>query len=322
MVDSPALRCKRIPLPWAMLAPPVGAVQHGAMDCSQRSLLVAVCSIVAFGCGGGDDDGAQACVDEASPELVLPDGVDPESITLEAVLAVEQRFDAITSVGEGDFRLMFFDVSTYDGTPAQILLDSPTCGRVIGQPVIVTRPTALTVTGVRVSGLAGGPVDVGDVTGTYLSDPSPAVLGADPVSMQAMAATGGGDTFPDVDMAGSTTVRFEGVTTRRVGEAMEIRWGPGDADYVEIVMITQDPERPTDPTASNRVLCRVLDDGCHRVPGPAVAWLSIHGNSSALRLERHATASTLPGPTALATVDAVQQHSTTVDLVAGTSPAP
>lgn len=293
-----------------------------------RGGVVVVLVAALCGCGGqaGPLNGPE-CTDEVLPTLPVPAGSQPPGGGLVATLEAEQGLDARTGDAGGYFNLYFQDMSTYDGKPAPVVADSPTCWRVTGQPVITAQPTDLTVGSVRVEGVPGGAVDVGQVTGVYRSAPLSKALGTAPLRLVSSADTGGSPTFPDLDISGPAAAPIGGLAVYRsaIGAPLQVQWTKAKGTYIQIEMFTQDPAHPNDALYRNRVVCRIVDDGCHRIPAGAIDWLTIYDTQATLQIERHRVTRSSPANGALATVDTFQTLLNEVDLrdgrlIKGTNP--
>ena len=198
-------------------------------------------------------------------------------------------------------------------------LDGANCWRVVGQPVIDTPPSPLTVQGARLEGLPGGPLDVGTVTGAYASSPTAEVLGSTDLRASWQADTSGAATFPDVDETFTAAAPIEGLATERdaIGAEMMVTWVAGGATWVEIQLSTNDPADPSNPSTRNRMICRVVDDGCQPIPAGSLDWLSLNSDTASIKVERHEIRRTAPEIGTLLTLETIQSEENEVALGSG-----
>lgn len=275
-----------------------------------------------LGCGTGGTQLPPECTDSVFPTLPEPSGaVLDDAAGRIAVLVVEQVEDTVNDQRSGSYRMFFLDFTDYEGRAAPIDFDSDNCWRVVGQPVITVQATDLTVAGVVVGGLSGGDETVGDVQGSHLSTPVAEVFSSSDLSLHSEAVTTGDPTFPTIDVSVAPPAPIEGVTTEvpDIGGEMLLRWTPGESSWMDIELVTDDPNDPGSATTRNRVVCRVRDDGCHQIPAFSLDWLSLNGFEAKLRLERHRVSRHAPEPSALATLDTVQKRTSEIDLTDGSS---
>lgn len=256
------------------------------------------------------------CLDEVLPQVPPPKGADPNGLGQEAVLQAVQTQDVLAASAGGLFRLYFDDLSSYQGTPAPTQMDSGNCWRIVGQPQIKTPPTSLTVDGVTVGGIVGGPANVGKVAGHYQSTPIPSILSTSPLHLVSKALTDGTPTFPDTDFTGPSAAPITSLAFSRSapGDDMQMTWKAGHGSYVLVTLYTQDPAHPGNALYRNRVVCRIVDDGCQRIPAGSLDWLSIYGSTATVQVERHRLAEISPAAGAMATIDATQTLVNAVDI--------
>ena len=161
---------------------------------------------------------------------------------------------------------------------------------------------------------------MGQVTGHYQSTPVTRILGTTDLSLASQATPGGSTpTFPDMKLSGPTAAPIAGLAFHRsaLADDMQMNWKAGHGSYVVIELYTQDPAHPGDALYRNRVICRIVDDGCHRIPAGALDWLSIYDSTATVQVERHRLTEISPAPGDLATIDATQTQLTKVDLTDG-----
>lgn len=273
-----------------------------------------------FACGDGEDSGPDPrdplCDEEILIEAPLEDESSPAS---QALLLVEERTGvAGATVRSHRLRTLFFDLSNFEGTPAEVLNDSPSCFRVVGQPVSSGRATPLSVRDVRVEGLANGDRDIGMVTGTFMDEDTR--LGSGPLTFAAMPNPDALATFPAVRLSVEQPPALTGMAGRAVSldgfDFFELRWDAPpseDQTYIEIAMLTEDPA-VSDSARRNRVVCRVRDDGCHRVPRGSLDWLSIFEPVADIEVNRHAVAMQDVDESSLAAIDVARGAQGEVDL--------
>lgn len=283
-------------------------------------LLGPALALAVGACGVRPEAGTPAeCLDDDFPLAPPPEGgVDA---TLQAVLVAEERQTADDPIRAGDLRVAFQDTSTYEGTPAPFVFDSPTCWRITGEPVTTSPATPLSMASVRVEGgLSGGPVESGPVDGYWRSDVFSPLLDGGDLTLLAVSDDAA-PTFPGFELTGPSAAPVTGLTLDRpqVGGDLLVQWEPAGGTWIELQLVTRDPARPDDPRARNRIVCRAVDDGCHRIPPGALDWLSIYDVQASLRVERHVTTQAVPGEGALATIDAIQTVLNEVDLRDGHS---
>lgn len=91
-----------------------------------------------------------------------------------------------------------------------------------------------------------------------------------------------GDTFPSFSEVIDTVGPLEmlapdprGSPGFGNGQGVEFRWVPGNGDAVWLEVAPLFP--PGTPASGGKVLCRVVDDGCHRIPDEAVLFLEASG---------------------------------------------
>ncbi len=178
---------------------------------------------------------------------------------------------------------------------------------------------ALTVTGARFEDLASGVLDVGTVTGSWASAPQASLLGEVEPRVLWSTDPSGAATFPDVDARLGLPDPIAGLSTARraVGAELLVQWEASGATWVEIVLVTDDPSDPTNPAKRNRVVCRVLDDGCQAIPAGSLDWLSLNGRDARLTLERHELRRAAPEAGTLLTLETIRSEENEVALESG-----
>ncbi len=287
--------------------------------CSRRGAAAAAACLLLYAgaaCGPAESGPPPECTEADLPLVPFPEALG-DSLEQEGVLAVEVIEDRTAGRTSSRVKVLFHDLGTYVGRQAPFEFVSENCWIVTGQPVIESPPTPLNASAVVVSGLTPGPVDLGSVSGTYQQGFSEAVLGESAVGLSAQP--GPDPAFPAVEASGPAAAPLEALRADRplVNGDIEMTWTPGEGDYVHLEVVTDDPSDPGNPTRRNRLVCRVVDDGCHAIPVAGIDWLSTHQSQASVTVERHRITYQALAPGVLATVDTIQSTVDTLDLVEG-----
>ncbi len=279
-------------------------------------LLLAAC-LSSAACGPGEEGPPAECAESDLPTVPFPEALG-ETLEKEGVLAVEVVDDREEGRVSSRVKVLFHDLTTYEGQQAPFEFVSENCWVITGQPVVTSPPTPLNARAVTVTGLTEGPVDIGDVSGAYQQGFQGPILGDGPVSLSAQP--GADPAFPAVSASGPASAPIEGLSSDRplVAGDIELRWEAGNGDYVHIEVVTDDPSDPGNPLARNRLVCRVVDDGCHAIPVAGIDWLSTNQSQSSVTVERHQVTYEALGQGVLATVDTIQTIVRGLDLMEGT----
>jgi len=86
---------------------------------------------------------------------------------------------------------------------------------------------------------------------------------------------------------------------------------------VQIELTTDDPLDPGNPATRNRVICRVVDDGCQSVSAGSLDWLSLNTDTASIKVERHEIRRTAPESGTLLTLETIQSEENEVALTSG-----
>ena len=286
------------------------------MTCRLSYAALAIC-LTCTACGPAEEGPAPECTESDLPLVPFPETLG-ETLEKEGVLAVEVVDDRQEGRISSRVKVLFHDLTTYEGQQAPFEFVSENCWVVTGQPVVTTPPTPLNARAVTVTGLTEGTVEIGDVSGAYQQGFQGRILGTDPVSLSAQP--GADPAFPKVEASGPASAALEGLSSERplVAGDIELRWTPGDGDYIHIEIVTDDPSDPGNPLRRNRLVCRVVDDGCHAIPVAGIDWLSTNQSLSSVTVERHQVTYEALAQGVLATVDTIQTVVRELDLMEGT----
>ncbi len=258
------------------------------------------------------------CLDEAPPEVPLPEGLGGE-VERMAALSVdewkEEQNDGSLETG-GMLRAYFVDMSSCPEESTPAIPFGLACFGIAGQPDDSCDLERLEADAVVFKGLVDGDltlekIDAGpflpeDLPGSIFSDKGGETLKAE------VSSAGGESAFPAFNI--EVVVPPEVVMNRiemTPNWTIEVEWEPADATFFEVVLKTTSPG---EERHSNRLRCLLADDGCHEIPADGVEWLRSEGADKInVLLKRYTLAHQVVEPGALAELDAMR--SMEIDLV-------
>src|SRR4029434_5358869 len=82
---------------------------------------------------GGDEGGSDVCLEDQMPPDIATPGYDAGDKGRKAMLTVFQRVD-VSGTPTGTFQIVLSDLSTFEGQETQLLPDSHTWSRLVGDP--------------------------------------------------------------------------------------------------------------------------------------------------------------------------------------------
>ncbi len=219
------------------------------------------------------------CVQEESQVLPPEEGGD-NGVPLAwqgAVLVTERRDSTAGGNPVGIVAASFYDVRSFSSQSPPSMSFTPTCVGITGQPAQTGTRTALPVSSVDVTGLAIGTVRLGGADAGLAVTGLPAVFGNTEVGVDITGADGGFFTLSLAPLAPPSTLTVTSPDLSGSGnvgtEDLLMRWtgGTGEGVVVLDMSVVRDNQRAT-------VSCVVKDDGCHRVGGGVMTWLTAGRN--------------------------------------------
>jgi hypothetical protein len=265
-----------------------------SMQCPKWRIFPAIFFLVASAaCGDSEDPPptSSAC-DEMTPPSVFPLEVDvPKRGTVKVrdlrlrTLDPEGRAqDALT----GRVTAQFGDFSSVTSTPAAEIPLSLLCVGVVSRPGREGDVGRLGMESVQIEGTARGTIRATQTsTGVFVDVGSAVIDGAD-ASLRIVAVGGPAPGFVSFDETLTSPLPMEVLApplegTSLVFGPLEVRWVPGNGDFVSIELF---PEGPGG-ASGGQVACVVRDDGCFVLPEAASAFVLGSGSDTySLRVGR------------------------------------
>ncbi len=270
-----------------------------------RTAALALGALTVLACEPPEED--PAIPTECLDDVLVDDGGGGESPKRRGQLNLLERHYADGSPITTVVGAKFADFTLHTGTSQEGTVLSGTCIGLTGQPVRSDRHCEYTTTpceendtcetdvscvesdrlavgGVRLEGLADGPVDLDPQgVGTFIKAGLSRLFGSGTVDVQLTAASGE-NLFVNND--GSLL----GIPSPRVVEVTEpaldgsgvleridtlLRWTPGDPSDVVFIDLVARHSFITDPSVERNVIvsCVALDDGCQAIWAGAIEWL-------------------------------------------------
>ncbi|MCP4606118.1 MAG: hypothetical protein GY847_37335 [Proteobacteria bacterium] len=242
-------------------------------------------------CSANTETDEDLCVDSLPPIVELPDELGGETV-LYASLSADER---IVENEDGDIETRgmlsayFADLSDYEEEDIPAIPFGDACVGELGDHVINTKPKALDAGEVVFRGLVTEDTvleeeDVGRFLGLF--DRSIFTReGGENVEVD-VASLGSGSGFPgfQANVVTPPLVKLNDMNLLS-DSSMEIDWEPADATYFEITMTATSVDSSL---PSNRLICFLVDDGCHSISKEAIEWLLSQGTDEIkVRLKRH-----------------------------------
>ena len=243
----------------------------GRRRASRWLCAIALLAMTASG-GGSDEPKGEQCGNDDSPAIPGP----PDTSVMRGEVVFEERITFDGSGGKTVVHSASADLTDFSKVIVQsrqpTAVGTPACYGLTGSPTTVCRPgipepcvpEGLDVDKVLVSGLLpGSELPKGGKKGFYTLDGDPASF----YSASEVKATVQGRTdpgyFPSMEVQVGVPDRLEIVEpapNAKVGARdLTLRWKKGNGDYVVIDISN------ADGTTTDKIVCVVLDDGCHTI---------------------------------------------------------